>query len=89
MRVEVLDTSGAGDAFNCAFALATAQGLPAGEAVRRGCLAAGLIVQGPNFTDALRLWDRLPRLLGGPQAPPPTGGPEVPPPAGPTAAAPP
>jgi ribokinase len=98
MRVEVLDTSGAGDAFNCAFALAIAQGLPAGEAARHGCLAAGLIVQGPNFTDALRLWDRLPRLLGGPQAPPrtggpqappPTGGPEVPPPAGPTAAAPP
>jgi ribokinase len=88
MRVEVLDTSGAGDGFNCAFALAIAQGLPAGEAVRHGCLAAGLIVQGPNFTDALGLWDRLPGLLGGPQAPAPTGGPEAPPPAGPAVAPP-
>lgn len=63
MPVDVLDTSGAGDAFNCAFALAIAQGLEPAEAVRRGCLAAGLVVQGPGFTGALARWAELPALL--------------------------
>jgi ribokinase len=62
MPVDVLDTSGAGDAFNCAFALAIAEGLAPAEAVRRGCLAAGLVVQGPGFTGALDRWEELPPL---------------------------
>jgi ribokinase len=68
MRVRALDTSGAGDAFNCAFALAIAQGLPPAEAARRGCLAAGLIVQGPGFTGALARWEALPELVAGRRA---------------------
>jgi ribokinase len=60
--VQCVDTSGAGDAFNAAFALSLAQGQTPAEAVRRGCIAGGLIVQGPGFVDALHLLDRFESL---------------------------
>lgn len=57
--VTCLDTSGAGDAFNAAFAVTLARGDTPGEAVRLGCLAGSLIVQGPGFVDALHLLDQF------------------------------
>lgn len=53
----VVDTSGAGDAFNAAFAVSLARGLSAAEACIQSCRAASLIVQGPGFVDALHLWE--------------------------------
>lgn len=44
----VRDTTGAGDAFNGAFAAALAEGRPAPEAVRFGCAAASLSVTRPG-----------------------------------------
>lgn len=63
--VQCVDTSGAGDAFNAAFALSLAQGRTPAEAVRRGCIAGGLIVQGPGFVDALHLLDDFDAMLKG------------------------
>ena len=45
---EVAETTGAGDAFNGAFATALARGAPPAEAVRFGCAAAGLSVTRPG-----------------------------------------
>lgn len=58
----VTDTSGAGDGFTAALAFALANGAGQAEAVRYGCAAARLIVQGPNFVGALPLWEDLPPL---------------------------
>lgn len=57
--VPCVDTSGAGDAFNAAFSLSLAEGRQPADAVRRGCIAGGLIVQGPGFVDALHLLDQF------------------------------
>ena len=40
----VVETTGAGDAFNGAFATGLARGLPVGESLRLGCVVAGLSV---------------------------------------------
>lgn len=55
--VPVVDTSGAGDAFNAALAVALARNMPLAAAARVGCRAAGLIVQAPAFVEALHMWD--------------------------------
>jgi ribokinase len=44
-RAEVVDTTGAGDAFNAAFALALAEGRAALDAVRWGCAAGAHMVE--------------------------------------------
>lgn len=64
LDVSCVDTSGAGDAFNAAFALSLARGDAPREAVRCGCIAGALIVQGPGFVDALHLFDRFDELAG-------------------------
>ncbi|MBW3560947.1 MAG: bifunctional hydroxymethylpyrimidine kinase/phosphomethylpyrimidine kinase [Actinobacteria bacterium] len=55
----VLDTSGAGDAFNAAFAVALAAGDDLIQACSVGCDAGSRIVQGPGFVDALDTWQEL------------------------------
>jgi ribokinase len=55
----VVDTSGAGDAFNAGFAVALAAGLPAREACVHGCRAAARTLQGVGFVPALALWEGL------------------------------
>lgn len=57
----VVDTSGAGDAFNGALAWAIAGGSEIVEAVRFACAAAALITQGPGLIESLHLWDGLSR----------------------------
>lgn len=57
----VVDTSGAGDAFNGALAWAIAGGVEIVEAVRFACAAAGLITQGPGLIESLHLWDGMRR----------------------------
>jgi ribokinase len=49
----VLDTTGAGDAFNAAFALALAEGADELEAVRQGCQAGSWMVQFPGVLPGL------------------------------------
>jgi ribokinase len=56
---EVIDTEGAGDAFNAALAVALAEGAPLRDAARYGCRAAALVVGGPGFAGALHRWDAL------------------------------
>lgn len=53
---EVVDTAGAGDAFNAAFAVAVATGSSVLDSVRLGCEAGTRICLGPGFVEAL---DRL------------------------------
>lgn len=53
----VVDTNGAGDAFNSALAVALAQGASPVEASREGCRAGALIVQRFGFVEALDTWD--------------------------------
>jgi hypothetical protein len=57
----VVDTSGAGDAFNGALAWTIAGGLEIVEAVRFACAAAAVITQGPGLIDSLHLWDGVSR----------------------------
>lgn len=57
--VRVVDTSGAGDAFNAALAVALTRGTDLCDAVQFGCQAAALIVQAPAFVEALHMWDDL------------------------------
>lgn len=57
--VRVVDTSGAGDAFNAALAVALIRGLDLSAAAHFGCRAAALIVQAPAFVEALHMWDGL------------------------------
>lgn len=55
----VVDTSGAGDAFNAAFVVAWASGRGLEEACRIGCEAGARIITGPGFVDALDTWQGL------------------------------
>jgi len=50
---EMVDTSGAGDAFNAAFAVALASGIDLSGAVALGCAAGSRICRGPGFVEAL------------------------------------
>lgn len=63
---DVTDTSGAGDAFNAAFAVALAAGAELADACEAGCDAGSRIVQGPGFVEALHTWrDLRGRYVGG------------------------
>ena len=63
---EVVDTTGAGDAFTAAFAVALAEGLPDLEAVRWGCAAGAHMVEHagvvPGLPTRAELEERLSRL---------------------------
>ncbi len=50
---KVVDTTGAGDAFNAGFAVALAEGKAPAEAVRFGCVLAGLSVQKPGTAPSM------------------------------------
>ncbi len=50
---KVVDTTGAGDAFNGGFAVGLARGLSAEEAVRFGCAVAGISVTRPGTAPAM------------------------------------
>lgn len=56
---DVVDTSGAGDAFNAALAVALGSGSSLEEACAAGCDAGARIVRGPGFVDALDTWKEL------------------------------
>lgn len=56
---EVVDTAGAGDAFNAAFACGLARGLTPLAACELGADAGSRIVQGPGFVEALPQWEGL------------------------------
>lgn len=56
---DIVDTAGAGDAFNAAFVVALAKGKSPTEACSWGCEAGSRIVQGPGFVEALHTWEGL------------------------------
>jgi len=60
----VVETTGAGDAFNGAFATALADGLNPVEAVRFGCAAAGLSVTRPGAANSMPMRKDILALLG-------------------------
>ena len=60
---KVVDTTGAGDAFNGGFALALAEGKTPAEAVRFGCALAGLSVQKPGTAPAMPTRPEIEALL--------------------------
>ncbi len=56
---QMVDTSGAGDSFNAAFATALAAGIDPVEAAAIGCRAGSRICRGPGFVEALDELDGL------------------------------
>ena len=50
---KVVETTGAGDAFNGGFAVALAEGMSPVDAVRFGCATAGLSVQKPGTAPSM------------------------------------
>jgi ribokinase len=61
----VVDTTGAGDAFNAAFAVAIAEGAEPIEAARRGCAAGAFAVQRWGVIPGLPTRDELDDLVLG------------------------
>lgn len=59
----VVETTGAGDAFNGGFAVGLAEGLPAGEAARFGCATAGLSVTRAGAAASMPTRSQIDRLL--------------------------
>ena len=59
----VVDTTGAGDAFNGAFAVALAEGRAPRDAARFGCAAASLAVQRPGAAAAMPARDEIDAAL--------------------------
>jgi ribokinase len=59
----VVDTTGAGDAFTAAFAVALAEGLDEREAVRWGCAAGAHMVEHPGVVPGLPSREELQRRL--------------------------
>jgi ribokinase len=59
----VVDTTGAGDAFNGAFATALAEGFAPVEAVQFACAAAGLSVTRPGTAPAMPARSEIDALL--------------------------
>ncbi|SFJ88763.1 ribokinase [Thermoflavimicrobium dichotomicum] len=64
LSVEVVDTTGAGDTFNAGFAVALTQGFPLKEAVRFGCVAAGLSVTKLGAQGGMPTLNELKQHLG-------------------------
>ena len=60
----VAETTGAGDAFNGAFALALARGETALEAVRYGCVVAGISVTRPGTAQSMPTREEVEAALG-------------------------
>jgi ribokinase len=60
----VVETAGAGDAFNGAFAAALARGLEAEEAVRFACAAAGISVTRHGTAPSMPSLAEIEALLG-------------------------
>jgi ribokinase len=66
IKVEkVVDTTGAGDAFNAGFAVALAEGKAPAEAVRFGCAMAGLSVQKPGTAPSMPTRAEIEAVLAG------------------------
>ncbi len=63
--VEAVDTTGAGDAFCGALAVALADGLPLADAVRRGCAAGAIAATTPGAQSALPTAAELETFLTG------------------------
>ncbi|MEM9010979.1 MAG: ribokinase [Pseudomonadota bacterium] len=61
----VVETTGAGDAFNGGFAVALAEGRGPGDAVRFGCAVAGLSVTRPGTAPSMPRRAAVDRLLAG------------------------
>ncbi len=61
----VVETTGAGDAFNGGFAVGLSQGLDPLEAVRLGCATAAISVTRPGTAPSMPSMDEVTRLLGG------------------------
>ncbi len=61
----VIETTGAGDAFNGGFAVALADGMTAVEAVRFGCATASISVTRPGAAAAMPTRKEVTMLLGG------------------------
>ncbi len=59
----VVETTGAGDAFNGGFAAALAQGIDPVQAVRIGCATAGLSVTRPGAAASMPEWAEVQALL--------------------------
>lgn len=62
---KVVETTGAGDAFNGGFAVALAEGLSPVEAVRFGCATAGLSVQKPGTAPSMPTRAEIEAMLAG------------------------
>ncbi|KAJ54744.1 ribokinase [Actibacterium mucosum KCTC 23349] len=60
----VVETTGAGDAFNGGFAAALARGETPQAAVRIGCATAGISVTRPGTAPSMPSWDEVAALLG-------------------------
>lgn len=60
---QVVETTGAGDAFNGAFAAALAQGMSAEDAVRYGCATAGISVTRAGTAPSMPTRDEVEALL--------------------------
>jgi ribokinase len=59
----VVETTGAGDAFNGGFAVGLARGMPPAEAVRFGCAAAGISVTRPGTAPSMPTLAEVEALL--------------------------
>ena len=62
---KVVDTTGAGDAFNAGFAVALAEGRSPPDAVRFGCAVAGLSVQKPGTAPSMPTRAEIEAVLAG------------------------
>ena len=61
----VVDTTGAGDAFNGAFAVGLAEGMSIIDATRFGCAAAGLLVTRPGTATSIPEREEVDHLYRG------------------------
>jgi ribokinase len=61
----VVETTGAGDAFNGGFAAALARGMDPASAVRFGCAVAGISVTRPGTAPSMPSLDEVEKVLAG------------------------
>ena len=62
---KVVETTGAGDAFNGGFAVALAEGQSPVDAIRFGCATAGLSVQKPGTAPSMPTRAEIEAMLAG------------------------